>query len=161
MPSKGSRQLPSDSTFATILADVKNRIVTAQARAISTVNAELVNLYWDIGRMIDGRQKREGWGTGVIPRLARELHNELPELKGFSERNIKLMLAFYREYPNPASLIHSAVAQNRSDSIVQQPVAQLQKDPFWSIYKLNIVWPVLINLSVFLRMNSHAHCPGN
>jgi hypothetical protein len=37
----------------------------------------------------------EGWGAGVIPRLARDLHNELPEEKGFSERNIKQMLAFY------------------------------------------------------------------
>lgn len=34
----------------------------------------------------------------MIPRLARDIRNELPEVKGFSERNIKLMLAFYREY---------------------------------------------------------------
>ena len=36
----------------------------------------------------------------VIPRLAAELHNELPELKGFSERNLKLMVQFAHEYPN-------------------------------------------------------------
>jgi len=34
----------------------------------------------------------------VIPRLARDIRNELPEQKGFSERNLKRMLAFYREY---------------------------------------------------------------
>jgi predicted nuclease of restriction endonuclease-like (RecB) superfamily len=64
------------------------------------VNAELIRLYWEIGALIAVRQKREGWGAGVIPRLARDLHNELPEEKGFSERNIKRMLAFYREYPH-------------------------------------------------------------
>jgi len=78
---------------------------------VLSVNAELVRLYWDIGRLIDARQRRQGWGTGVIPRLAVELHNELPEEKGFSERNLKYMIRFYREYPTPP--------------IVQQPVAQL------------------------------------
>lgn len=75
------------------------------------VNAELVRLYWDIGRIIDDRQQREGWGAAVIPRLARELHNELPELKGFSERNIKRMLAFHRAYPSPEVIVPQAAAQ--------------------------------------------------
>ncbi|WP_259731159.1 MULTISPECIES: DUF1016 N-terminal domain-containing protein [Synechococcales] len=48
---------------------------------------------------MDSRPKQEGWGAGVIPRLARDLHNELPEEKAFSERNIKRMLAFHRAYP--------------------------------------------------------------
>ena len=62
------------------------------------VNAELIRLYWEIGQTLDARQKGEGWGAAVIPRLARDIRNELPEVKGFSERNIKRMLAFYREY---------------------------------------------------------------
>ena len=68
------------SDFAALLADVKGRIQAAQTRAVLSVNAELVRLYWDIGRMIDDRQRREGWGAAVIPRLALELKNELPEL---------------------------------------------------------------------------------
>ncbi len=35
--------------------------------------------------MIQQRQKAEGWGPAVIPRLARDIRNELPEVKGFSE----------------------------------------------------------------------------
>jgi hypothetical protein len=49
-------------------------------------------MYWDIGRMIHQRQKEKGWGAGVIPRLAVDLKNELPEVKGFSERNIGYMI---------------------------------------------------------------------
>ena len=71
------------SDFTALLADVKSRIQAARTRAVLSVNAELVRLYWDIGRIIDERQKREGWGTSVIPRLAKELKNELPELRGF------------------------------------------------------------------------------
>ena len=80
--------------YATLLADIKQRVQRAQVRAMLAVNAELIRLYWDIGRVIDERQRQEGWGAGVIPRLARDLHNDLPEEKGFSERNIKQMLAF-------------------------------------------------------------------
>jgi predicted nuclease of restriction endonuclease-like (RecB) superfamily len=97
------------------LADIKQRVRHAQSRALLAVNAELIRLYWEIGAMIALRQKQEGWGTGVIPQLAKDLHNELPEEKGFSERNIKRMLAFYREYPDlavvpqPVALFDSAV----------------------------------------------------
>jgi predicted nuclease of restriction endonuclease-like (RecB) superfamily len=85
--------------YGDLLSKIKGRIRTAQTRAVQAVNAELVRLYWDIGRLIEARQAQEGWGAGVIPRLASDLHNELPELKGFSERNLKLMTQFAREYP--------------------------------------------------------------
>jgi hypothetical protein len=96
------------------------------SRAVLSVNAELIQVYWDIGRQIDQRQRHEGWGATVIPRLARELHNELPEKKGFSERNIKRMLAFYRAYPDPAAIVPQAVAQSPPTEKVPQaetPVA--------------------------------------
>ena len=121
---EASKNVRSD--FAVLLADVKGRIQSAQTRAVLAVNAELVRLYWDIGRIIDDRQRREGWGAGVIPRLARELHNELPEQKGFSERNIKRMLAFYREYPEPVAILPSSVAKFPEAAIVPQAAAQLE-----------------------------------
>jgi predicted nuclease of restriction endonuclease-like (RecB) superfamily len=131
MAGKKSASVRSD--FAALLADVKSRIQAAQTRAVLSVNAELVRLYWDIGRIIDGRQQREGWGAAVIPRLALALHNELPEVKGFSERNIKRMLAFYREYRAPAAIVPQAAAQIRSASKVPQPAAQLIDSILWSI----------------------------
>lgn len=119
--------VPAD--FPNLLNQIKARIQQAQTRAILSVNAELVHLYWDIGRMIAGRQEQEGWGAGVIPRLARELRNELPAVKGFSERNIKRMLAFYREYPNPAAIVPPAVAQLPASEKVPQPAAQIERSP--------------------------------
>jgi predicted nuclease of restriction endonuclease-like (RecB) superfamily len=97
--------------YGTLLADIKIRIRHAQNRAALAVNAELVRLYWDIGRLILARQQQEGWGAGVIPRLARDLHNELPEVKGFSDRNIKRMVQFAREYTGLFSIGPRAVAQ--------------------------------------------------
>lgn len=86
------------TNYAGLLAEIKDRIRAAQTRAVLAVNGELIGLYWRIGSLLDARQTSEGWGAAVIPRLARDIRNELPEQKGFSERNLKRMLAFYREY---------------------------------------------------------------
>jgi predicted nuclease of restriction endonuclease-like (RecB) superfamily len=115
--------------FGALLADVKNRIQTAQVRAARAVSVELVRLYWDIGRMIAQRQGQEGWGAAVIPRLARELHNELPDIKGFSERNIDRMIAFFRTYPEPSDFSPPAVAKLATSAKVPQPVAKLPAVP--------------------------------
>ena len=119
--------VPAD--FGALLADVKNRIQTAQTRAVLAVNAELVRLYWDIGRTIARRQRTEGWGAAVIPRLALELHNELPDIKGFSERNIDRMIAFFRAYPEPSDFSPPAVAKLSAATKVPQPVAKLPAVP--------------------------------
>lgn len=115
-----SVSLPAD--YGPLLAEIKSRVRQAQTRAVLAVNAELIRLYWEIGALIEQRQQREGWGAGVIPRLARDLHNDLPEEKGFSERNIKRMLAFHRAYPHLA-VVPQPVASVDSDEKVPQPVA--------------------------------------
>jgi len=61
--------------------------------------------------MIAARQEEEGWGAGVIPRLAADLKNELPGVKGFSERNLKVMVQFFEAYSLEAPIGQRAVAQ--------------------------------------------------
>ncbi len=60
--------LPDD--YALLLNSLKERIQSARLRSALTVNQELVELYWSIGREILLRQGIEGWGTRVIDRLA-------------------------------------------------------------------------------------------
>jgi hypothetical protein len=125
--------LPIPADFPILLKEIKNRIQQAQTRAMLAVNAELVQLYWDIGRIIAARQQQEGWGAAVIPRLSRELLNELPEVKGFSERNIKRMLAFYREYTNPTDFLPQHALRSSGPPKVPQLAAQLPDSILWSI----------------------------
>lgn len=130
MKDKLTTGLPQD--YAGLLLDIKQRVRHAQTRAVLAVNAELIRLYWEIGALIDRRQQKEGWGSGVIPRLARDLHNELPEEKGFSERNIKRMLAFYREYRH-LEFTPQAVAQIESTPKVPQAVALFRVELIQSV----------------------------
>ena len=73
-----------------------------------------------MGRLIHDRQQEEGWGASIIPRLARDIVNELPEVRGFSERNLKRMLRFYREYCIDAGELQT---DSVADLKVPQPVA--------------------------------------
>lgn len=115
--------------YGNLLSDIKTRIRQAQVKATLSANAEMIAMYWDIGRMIYERQQHEGWGTGVIPRLAKDIRNELPKVKGFSERNIGYMIRLAREYGDPA-ILQQAVAklqqpENKDVLKVPQAVGQL------------------------------------
>lgn len=89
----------------------KQRIQTAQVRAVAAVSQELVLLYWGIGKEIVSRQQQAGWGAKIIDQLARDLRLEFPMMQGFSPRNLKYMRAFAEAW--------------HDESIVQQPAAQL------------------------------------
>lgn len=68
-------------------------------------------LYWQIGKDILTRQAAQGWGAKVIERLAHDLRNAFPEMKGFSRANLMYMRAFAEAWPD--------------EQIVQQAVGQL------------------------------------
>jgi predicted nuclease of restriction endonuclease-like (RecB) superfamily len=109
--------------YGQLLDEIKGRIQHAQVKAALSANAEMIQLYWDIGRMIHDRQQQDGWGAKVIPRLSTDIRNELPEVKGFSERNLKRMIAFYRAYTEAKSIVPQAVAQ------LDLPAAPVEKVP--------------------------------
>src|SRR3972149_11344272 len=73
--------------YAAFLEDLKSRIRAAQIRAALSVNRELIQIYWDIGKAIVERQRKEGWGKSVVERLARDLQTEFPGGEGFSPSN--------------------------------------------------------------------------
>lgn len=96
--------------YADWLAELKSRIHSAQQRATLAVNRELVLLYWQIGRDILARQADQGWGAKVIDRLAHDLRNAFPKMKGFSPRNLKYMRAVAEAWPEP-EFVQQAAAQ--------------------------------------------------
>jgi len=90
--------LPAD--YAQWLTVLKQRIAGARQRAVLSANAEQIRLYHDIGREILDRQTRQGWGTKVINRLADDLREAFPEMKGLSASNLKYMRYFAQECPD-------------------------------------------------------------
>lgn len=56
--------------YAEFIADLKERVRSAQFRTSRAVNTELLRLYWSVGRDILDRQKSAGWGGKVVARIA-------------------------------------------------------------------------------------------
>lgn len=109
-PSPGQQgQLPDD--YGRLLTELKVRVTSARLKAALAANRELVVLYLDIGRIIMGRQKVDGWGAGVITKLAGDLKAAFPDMKGFSPRNLAYM--------------KQAAFMVQDDEILQQAVAKL------------------------------------
>jgi len=115
--------------YTGILASLRGEIVAAQGRAARAVNRELLLLYWRIGTRVAEAQAEAGWGSGLIQRLSRDLKTQLPEAKGFSERNLGYMVRFAREYgacpPRETIMMYvQEPAAGGELSILQEPPAK-------------------------------------
>ena len=103
------RDLALPESYTELLVELKDRVRAARTKALRTVNTQLIELYWSIGRAILERQELEGWGSGVMGRLADDLRAEFPEMKGLSRRNLFYMRGFAAAWPEP--IVQQAVAQ--------------------------------------------------
>jgi len=97
-----SKLVPAE--YIALLSEVKERVRNAQYAALRSVNRELIALYWDIGRMIVGRQVEGSWGKAVVERLAADLQAEFPGVSGFSASNLWRMKGFYEVYASSEKL---------------------------------------------------------
>lgn len=84
----------SGQNFDDILAIISN----ARLRAAQAVNAELINMYWEIGSYISQRVKNMGWGRSVVADFSAFLQRQESSCKGFSAQNIWRMKQFYETY---------------------------------------------------------------
>ena len=106
-----SRDLDLPSNYGRLVEDLKDRVRRAQVTAQRRVNTQLIELYWSIGQAVREESARQGWGSGVIRRLAEDLRAEFPQMKGFSARNLQYMATFAGAWT--------------AGPIAQQPVAYL------------------------------------
>ncbi|QOY52781.1 PDDEXK nuclease domain-containing protein [Candidatus Sulfurimonas baltica] len=117
-------KVENQQDYSTFLFEIKQQIHTSQIRAINSVNKEMIMLYFDIGKAIFYKQQKLGWGAKVIDKLSSDIKSEFPDIGGFSTRNIKLMVQFYKEYEN-IGIGQLPVAQINSKEKGQLLVAQI------------------------------------
>ena len=116
-PRWSSEQLVIPTGYVEVLDEIKGRIRLAQIKATLSVNCELIELYWSIGRDIVQRQRREGWGAKVIDRLAADLRSEFPDMSGLSRTNVYRMRAFYLAYATAPAIVPQPVGQLPDESV--------------------------------------------
>ncbi|OGF50597.1 MAG: hypothetical protein A2231_01190 [Candidatus Firestonebacteria bacterium RIFOXYA2_FULL_40_8] len=107
MKGKENKVLPVDSHlhkkdgYNSLLAEISGIITNGRKYVLRQIDTTQVITYWLVGRrIVDFYQKgkeRAEYGEKLLFRLAGDLTKEYD--RGFSERNLEMMRAFYLEYP--------------------------------------------------------------
>lgn len=112
------------------ISDLKQRIQQSQIKAAIQVNSALIEMYWDLGKEISERSFENTYGSGFFKQLSNDLRNEFPEIKGFSESNIKLFerfyLFYYQELTNQQQLVNDFKSDDNSN--LQQVAVEFKSE---------------------------------
>lgn len=118
--------ITSDSEYKKLLLELKEKVRNSQLKAAIKVNYELLDLYWTLGENIVKNQDQHSWGDAFIKSLAKDLQKEFPDMKGFSETNIKYIRRWYLFYMKGLQGV-AQIENNDSNSKGLQPVAQFDE----------------------------------
>lgn len=99
-------------------------IKKARSKAFSSVNTELINLYWHIGEYIHKRLENSEWGEKKVNELADFIKSYYPELKGFNRRSLYRMKQFYETY-FLSEIVSSMMTQKESRDIRQSLLTKI------------------------------------
>ena len=92
--------LVSENAFEPVLDIIEH----AKNRAIRAANAEMIQMYWDIGKYVSDSVEDGGWGKSVVEDFSDFLRRHYPSAKGFSPQNIWRMKHFYATYRDKEKL---------------------------------------------------------
>jgi len=95
--------------YAELLANIKQRIRSAQVRAARAANTEVLRLYWSVGHDILVRQEQEGWGAGVVDQLSMDLRREFAGQSGWSPSSLRYMRRAAKVWPTEKAFLQHGV----------------------------------------------------
>ena len=139
---KNNREIITTKTYDNLLERIAEILIQARTKVIREINRAQVLAYWEIGReIVEFEQKgkaRAKYGEELIKKLSADLSAKFG--KGFSERNLRNMRAFYLNFPIRQTLsAKSKEAQKLQTLPAESEVGQAPSDKFeprlsWSHY---------------------------
>lgn len=125
--------------YEAILNSISSKIKSAQARAMSAVNRELIEVYREIGRTIHEQQERGEWGNSVVDSLAQDLQKSFPGMRGFSSRNLWRMRDFYQSYEGNEKLttLSAEISWSHNVALLSKCKDHLQREFYMKMSRRN------------------------
>lgn len=124
--------LPDNKEYFDLIDSIKTRIKASQYKALLHANEELINLYWDIGNdLIRNAQ----YGSKFIDNLAKDIKVAMPNIKGYSARNLRYMKKFAKEITDQEFLQKVSAKLPWSHNIVLIEQLTGMEERFWYGYK--------------------------
>ena len=77
---------------------IVSMIEQSRANALKSVNAELIQLYWNVGEYLSKESANASWGDSFIDATADYIKENCPGIKGFNRRGLYRMRQFYETY---------------------------------------------------------------
>ncbi|MFZ2889327.1 PDDEXK nuclease domain-containing protein [Sulfuricurvum sp.] len=96
--------VPNKMIIQADFTEVVEYIHQARQKAYTQINTTLIELYWNIGRIISQKVKSSNWGKGVVSELASFITQNDSTVKGFSDKNLWRMKQFYEIYHDDEKL---------------------------------------------------------
>ena len=96
-------------------------IEEARSRAFSKVNAELVLLYFNVGKIVSSKVADGIWGEGTVDELANYIDDKMPGIGGFNRRGLYRMKQSYETYSvelfvSPLAALLQTYIKNNTES---------------------------------------------
>lgn len=85
-------------TFDNQFEEILGLIKSSRQRVLKSINTELIDLYWNVGRFISENCLKNSWGENTVENLSQFIIEKEPDLKGFSPQNLWRMRQFYETY---------------------------------------------------------------
>jgi predicted nuclease of restriction endonuclease-like (RecB) superfamily len=87
-----------EQTFENKFGKILELIKSTRQRVLKTVNTELIDLNWSIGKFISENCTQNNWGESTVEKMSRFIIEQEPDIKGFSPQNLWRMKQFYDTY---------------------------------------------------------------
>ena len=123
-----------------IYINIKELICNSRNKVYKTVNIEMLNLYWNIGRMIVEKQEgnnKARYGDYLIENISKKLTNDFE--KGFSIQNLRRMRNLYVCFPIRSTLLSELTWSHYLELI---KIKEKNKRDFYQKECINSKWDV-------------------
>jgi len=133
-------EIINDEEINNLYVDIKELVEQSRRRVYKTVNVEMINLYWNIGKMIiekQGGNDKAKYKDYVLDNLSVKLSNDFG--RGFSKRNLERMRKFYLYYPIATNLLSQLTWSHYLELI---KIKEKEKRDFYMHECINSNWDV-------------------
>ena len=93
-----------DAQYREWISEVSKRFYQSQIKAAVKVNDEMLRFYWQLGKELHDRKDKFSYGQSFYKTISRDLRRELPDVKSFSETNLRYMQKFAELYSEVSNL---------------------------------------------------------
>ena len=93
-----------DAQYREWISEVSKRFHQSQIKAAVKVNDEMLRFYWQVGKELHDRKDKFSYGQSFYKTISRDLRRELPDVKSFSETNLRYMQKFAELYSEISNL---------------------------------------------------------